>query len=185
MKYLMMSLALLLAFLVNPLWGCGPADEAEPEFEFSEQELRTHIEGQWQGFVVRDGEDDVGFELTLEQAETVQTNEQQLRRADELQTRRQASCGTTRREFIAPVDACGQVIETVMQVRGELLVDGEAREVKGNVIAHGETLDLTDLELAGDQFYFGARCDGDMYCSMRTSVADSGSSTEDGWMEKE
>ncbi|MFP4598850.1 MAG: hypothetical protein ACLFVJ_11390, partial [Persicimonas sp.] len=157
----------------------------EPDFDFGEQELRAHIEGQWQGFVVRDGEDDIGFELTLEQAETVQTNEQQLRSEDTLRTRRQASCGTTRRDFIMPADACAQVIETVMQVRGELLIDGEAREVQGNVIAHGETLDITDLEIEGDQFYFGARCDSDRYCSVSTSVANSGSSTEDGWMEKE
>jgi hypothetical protein len=92
MKYLLTLGFLVIAFLLNPLWGCGGI--GEPDFEYGRQDMVDYAAGTWTGTLTLPSGEETDFELIISDDST-DTQSQGLK-GQKLREIEQSSC---RREF--------------------------------------------------------------------------------------
>ena len=126
------------SFVVNPYLACS--ESREPDFTYSESDMKLAVLGAWQGSAELDGVS-TPFSLTLEQAAS--KSKTQSVAAPGLRPQ----CGS--RSFVKPAGAC--VSETTMPVTGTLSAESPQLNgaVDGRLVAY-RTLDAVELELTLD-----------------------------------
>ncbi len=164
MKYFSSVCFLIIAFLINPLWGCG--DQTRPDFQFDEAQMADWTVGTWSGRLAYPSGGETDFQLVVERPTT--TAAQQLRSQPLMRTRHQGLCGTRERDFIQSADACTQLDVSAMPVVGRLTTsDGryDGAKLEGTAEAYGVTLDNLHFDIKSDDGVgLGIDCDETQSC---------------------
>lgn len=162
MKYLLSLCFLAVAFVVNPLWGCG--GDAEPDFEYDRQDMVDYAAGTWSGTLKWPSGDETDFELVLSER-TSQAQGLEFRKVE------QASCSRHFSQnladfFVRPAYACVSISTLPVQARFTT-DDGRVQnqDVTGDVQVWSRLLESVQITIPFSGGVLHAECDADFQCS--------------------
>ena len=163
MKYLLSLCILAVAFLLNPLWGCG--GDAEPDFEYDRQDMVDYAAGNWSGSLKWASGEQTDFELVISEHGL---QEQGL----EVREVKQSSCSRQFSQnfadfFVRPAYACASISTLPVQARLSTS-DGRYQDeiLAGDIQVWSRIMGRVQIMVAlGDGGELHAECDADFQCA--------------------